>query len=254
MSATRLIIADGFRDEVEALCLDAPDGLERWRATGTPVEGGRGQCVRVELPQSRTPVHLRPLQHGGWLRAITGRRFLGTARSAAELETTRKLCAAGAPVPDPVLVVARRRGAFWHIDVGTRFVEPSTSLERLLADADTSRAVEAARAAGHAVRSFHDAGGSHSDLHTGNLVVGAAGVTVVDLDGARCLETVPVARRMQELMRFARSLRKRHASQPNLENIRTAFLEGYTRGDAKLHDPVTSDQLRSALELITGSS
>ena len=59
---------------------------------------------------------------------------------------------------------------------------------------------------------------------------------------------------MQELMRFERSLRKRHASQPNLENIRTAFLEGYTRGDAKLHDPVTSDQLRSALELITGSS
>ena len=251
MSATRLIIADGFRDEVEALRLDTLDGLERWRATGTPVEGGRGQSVRVELPQSRTPVHLRPLQHGGWLRAVTGRRFLGTTRPATELETTRKLRAAGAPVPVPVLVFARRRGAFWHIDVGTRFVEPSTSLQRLLADADAARAIEAARAAGHAVRSFHDAGGSHRDLHTGNLVVGAAGVTVVDLDGARCLETVPVARRMRELMRFERSLRKRHADQPNLESIRTAFLEGYTRGDTKLRDQLASGQLRSALESIT---
>ena len=109
VSAVRLIVADRFRDEVEALSLTEPGGIERWRASGTPVEGGRGGSVRVELPKSGTPVHLRPLRHGGWLRALTGRRFLGIARSAAELEVTEKLRAAGASVPDPVLVLARHQ-------------------------------------------------------------------------------------------------------------------------------------------------
>ena len=250
MSAVLLIVADRFRDEVEALCLTEPGAVERWRATGTPVEGGRGGSVRVELPKSRTPVHLRPLRHGGWLRALTGRRFLGTARPAAELEVAEKLRAAGAPVSDPVLVVGRRYGIFWHIDVGTRFVESSKSLERLLADADTARALEAAREAGHAVRSFHDAGGSHRDLHTGNLLfetAEAAAVTVVDLDGARLLPTVSAARRMRELMRFERSLRKRRAGYPNLEGVCGAFLEGYTRGDAELRDQLAAHARRERI-------
>jgi tRNA A-37 threonylcarbamoyl transferase component Bud32 len=254
VSAVRLIVADRFRDEVEALSLTEPGGIERWRASGTPVEGGRGGSVRVELPKSGTPIHLRPLRHGGWLRALTGRRFLGTARSAAELEVTEKLRAAGAPVPDPVLVLARRRGIFWHVDVGTRFVEPSTSLERLLADADTSRALEAAGEAGHAVRSFHDAGGSHRDLHPGNLLVQTAAVTVVDLDGARCLDGISAARRMRELMRFERSLRKRRAGYPNLESVLAAFLEGYTRGDSKLRDQLAvharRERIRNAMHAL----
>jgi tRNA A-37 threonylcarbamoyl transferase component Bud32 len=254
VSAVRLIIADRFRDEVEELSLREPGGIERWLATGTPVEGGRGGSLRVELPRSRTPVHLRPLQHGGWLRAATQRRFLGTARSAAELEITAKLRAAGAPVADPVLVFARRRGLFWHVDVGTCFVEPSASFGRLLTTADPSRRVDAAHAAGHAVRNFHDAGGSHRDLHTGNLLVATGAVTVIDLDGARCLEHVSPARRMRELMRFERSLRKHHADQSNLEGIRTAFFEGYTRGDAKLHEQLaareTCERLRNSLHAL----
>jgi len=208
----------------------------------------------VELPTSRTPVHLRPLRHGGWLRAVTGRRFLGTARSTAELETTKKLRAAGAPVPEPVLVVARRRGIFWHIEVGTRFVEPSTAHDWLLATADSSRIIEATLAAGHAVRSFHDAGGSHRDLHAGNLLVGADTVTVVDLDGARCLETIPPARRMRELMRFERSLLKHHRSQPRLEDIRSTFMEGYLHGDAELRDQLARhaarERIRSAVHAL----
>lgn len=247
MSAARLIVADPFRDDVEALSLSQPGGVERWRATGTPVEGGRGGSVRVELPGSGTPVHLRPLRHGGWLRRVTGRRFLGTRRSADELAVTERLASAGAPVPDPVLVVARRRGIFWHVDVGTRFVERSTSLSRLLKRDEGSRALTAARAAGRAVRRFHDAGGSHRDLHAANLLVADSAVTVVDLDGARCLATLSAARRMRELMRLARSLRKGHPGCPNLDGILEALFEGYTGGDARLRDQLFSYERRERL-------
>ena len=234
MITQRLIVVERFRDEIEALSLEQPGGLERWRETGRPVEGGRGRSLRVELPTSRIGVHLRPLWHGGWLQRLTGRRFLATTRSETELEVATELRAAGAPVSEPVLVFARRRGLFWHIDVGTRFVEQSRSLARVLADADAAVALEATQAAGRGVRSFHDAGGSHHDLHTGNLVLQATVATLVDLDAARCLASVSIARRMRELMRFDRSLCKRHSNRPDLDRIRAAFLDAYIGDDAAL--------------------
>lgn len=247
MSAVRLLIADRFRDEVDALCLPEPGALERWRATGRPVEGGRGGSVRVELPESRVPIHLRPLRHGGWLRGLTGRRFLGTARGDTEFAVTAKLRETEAPVPEAVLALARRRGPFWQIDVGTCFLEPSISLGKLFSDSRASDTVAAAGAAGEAVRRFHDAGGSHADLHSGNLLVCQDEVAVVDLDRARVLATVPPERRCRELMRFERSLRKRHARHPKLEEIRQSFLESYTAGDTKLGRALAAHARRERL-------
>lgn len=251
MKRLRLIVADRFRDEIEALSLERPGGLDRWRASGRLVEGGRGQSLRVELPASRMAVHLRPLWHGGTLQRLTGRRFLGTARSEAEMQVTTRLRAAGAPVPEPVLVFARLRGLFWHIDVGTRFVEQSRSLASVLAEADASCALDAVRAAGQGVRGFHDAGGSHHDLHSGNLVLQASVATLVDLDGARCLATVSIARRMRELMRFDRSLCKHHGDRADLEEIRAVFLDAYAGGDASLRAQLDAyagrERIRSAL-------
>ena len=255
MNSWRLIVVDRFRDEVEALSLDRPGGLERWCASGRPVEGGRGRSLRVELPTSRVAVHLRPLWHGGWLQNLGGRRFLATTRSENELDVTTRLRTAGAPVPEPVLLLARRRGLFWHIDVGTRFVEASRSLASLLARADRADALEAVQAAGGGVRRFHDAGGSHHDLHTGNLVLQAGVATLVDLDGARCLPAVSVARRMRELMRFDRSLCKHHGERSDLDSIRAAFLDAYTDGDAALRSQLDAhagrEHVRNALHRLT---
>jgi tRNA A-37 threonylcarbamoyl transferase component Bud32 len=243
-----LVAAERFAAEVESLELPSPGALERWRASGTPVEGGRARSVRVALPGSRTPVHLRPLVHGGWLRALTGRRFLGLERSLRELAAASALCARGVPVPEPVLLIARRRGVFWHVDVGSRFA-PGIALERWLAGASGSPSVSrAARAAGRAVRRLHDAGGRHGDLHLGNLLVDPSdleAVTIVDLDRSRLCREVPAGRRMRELMRLERSLRK-HRS-PDLAQFFDACLDGYTAGDEGLRAQLLAHRAREQL-------
>jgi tRNA A-37 threonylcarbamoyl transferase component Bud32 len=247
-----LVVAERFASEVESLDLPSVGGLDRWRASGARVEGGRARSVRVLLPRSQTSVHLRPLVHGGWLRALTGRRFLGIARSLQELAAASALCARGVPVPEPVLLLARRRGVFWHVDVGNRFA-PGVALERWLAGAPGSASVSrAARSTGRALRRLHDAGGSHADLHLGNLLVDPSdldAVTIVDLDRSRLRAEVPAAHRMRELMRLERSLRK-HRS-PDLAQFFDACLEGYTSGDEGLRASLLAhrarEQVRNAL-------
>ena len=135
-----VVAAQSFRDEIESLGLTDAGGLDRWRASGAPVAGGRSDSVRVRLPRSGTPVHLRPLAHGGWLRGLTGRRFLGLARPEAELATAATLVGRGVAVPEPLLFVARRSGPFREIDVGSRFVEESVSLDPWLADGPAAAA------------------------------------------------------------------------------------------------------------------
>jgi hypothetical protein len=238
--AAILVVADRFHGEALGLELTRPGRLEDWRASGSVVQGGRTASVRVALPRSGTAVHLRPLAHGGWLRRFTGRRFSRIDRALHEMAAASGLFQKNAPVAEPVLVLARRRGLFWQIEVGTCFVEPSVAL-----DASDSKV---AHAAGLAVRRFHDAGGSHADLHIGNLIVDpneVDAVTIVDLDQSRLLPVLTPAQRMRELMRLARSLQKRHAS--DAEAFWEAFFDGYTSGDEALRTALQAHMRRAGI-------
>ena len=239
-----LVVANRFHGEALALELTRPGGLEEWRASGRVVTGGRTASVRVALPESGTAVHLRPLAHGGWLRRLTGRRFSRIDRALREMATASALVEKNVRVPEPALVLGRRRGLFWHIDVGSCFVEPGVALD--VSDSN------AARATGVSVRRFHDAGGSHADLHIGNLLIDpneADTVTIVDLDRSRLLRVLTPARRMRELMRLARSLKKRHPA--DAEAFWEALFDGYTSGDealrAELLGYLRRERLRNAL-------
>jgi hypothetical protein len=163
--------------------------------------------------------------------------MLGPGRALDELAATRLLRERGAPVPRPLLVVARRRRVGFEVAFGTQHEERSRDGIRVLAEAPGRAALcRVAAAAGRAVRRFHDAGGRHADLHVGNLIwrEGGGDVLVVDLDRCRAGASPGPARRLHELMRLYRSLRKRGLLDRVGARGCAAFLGAYVGRDRAL--------------------
>jgi 3-deoxy-D-manno-octulosonic acid kinase len=231
------VVAEAFAEAVRELGLLQSGRLDRLLAAGA-VAGGRGRNAVIAVPGRPERLHLREFRHGGWLAKLLGDRLPGPGRPLAELAANERLHAAGAPVPRPVLVSAVRRApGVWSAAVGTVHVEGSENAGEFLANQPGPRRLLAARAAGEALRRFHDAGGRHADLHVGNLLVcdsgGALRVCIVDLDRALVTASVPARRRMREIMRLQRSLLKRGLDAHATAGA-AAFLDAYTAGDADL--------------------
>lgn len=212
-------------------------------AEAESASAGRSANALLALPGRPERVHLRRVQHGGWLGALWGGTLLGPARPLAEWRAHGRLRGAGAPVPRPALVAAwRARGPLWRAVYGTVHVEDSRDgLAWLEGRPGPRRVARAARAVGAAIRRFHDAGGRHADLHLKNLLLrerelAAAGpeVFVIDLDGARVGSPPAPARRMRELMRLARSLEKRGVAAQVGPRGCAAALAGYCGADRAL--------------------
>lgn len=207
---------------------------------------GRARIAVAELPGDAGRVALRGLRHGGWLGPLLGATLAGARRPFAELAVTARLRDAGAPVPRPLLAIAWRRGPAWNAALGTAFVDDALdAAARLAARPDRARLRRILTAAGRAVRRFHDVGGSHPDLHVGNLLVRERGeqvdVLVVDLDGARAGSLQGPAERMVQLMRLYRSLHKRGLlAAAGGERGCLWFLRAYVAGDRALHQALLS--------------
>jgi 3-deoxy-D-manno-octulosonic acid kinase len=216
---------------------------------------GRARTAIVELPGRSERLVLRPVRHGGWLGPVLGSALWGVRRPLRELAVTHALERAGVPVPHPALVLAQRRvGPIWSGAVGTLLVEEARDGVAFLDSLPSrSRLEGVARAAGRAVRRFHDAGGRHADLHVKNLLVRerpeGIEVFVIDLDRARLQAAVTPAQRMRELMRLYRSLRKRRL----LEVVRlrgcTALFRGYVQGDRALRRALLARASRERLRV-----
>jgi hypothetical protein len=255
----RLLVAEPLEAAVLALGLLEADAIERLQ--GHPV-GGAGRTTNAlhPLPGRSERLQLRPFHHGGWLRPITRDRLTSLKRPISELIVNARLANAGAPVPQPALVIGLRHGpGFWTAAVGTLHEESCCNGHEFLAtDPSRESLVATARAAGAALRRLHDAGGCHADLHLGNLLIradrGAARVVFIDLDRAHIVQPVPVRRRSLEMMRLYRSLLKRgHTVAAEPETI-AHFLDAYCDGDlvlrAELPAALARERRRVALHRI----
>ncbi|MBW2272833.1 MAG: hypothetical protein JRG96_06155 [Deltaproteobacteria bacterium] len=254
-----LYVAPDFEEAVRSLGLPEPEALERMLADGAVGGQGRATTRVIELPGRSERLHLRPLCHGGALARVTRRSFLGLGRPLAELAVSAELLARGAPVSRSVLVLGRRAGLFWQASVGSVYEEGTLDAAAFLAAGPTAaRTLQAARAAGIALRRFHDAGGRHADLQAANLLVreneSSTEVLVVDLDRSVLSAAVPPARRMQELMRLYRSLLKRELLEAVGDRGCAAFLGSYTKGDRALRRALRAhlprERLRVALHAL----
>jgi tRNA A-37 threonylcarbamoyl transferase component Bud32 len=209
------VVARRFEGAARAAGLCAPDADARLEAAARTFEAGRAATALLELPEGGPAVVVRRVRHGGWLGSLLGTALLGVERPLAELRVCAALRERAAPVPEPAFVLARRRlGPVWNAAVATVAEADARDALAFLAQAPPPAGrIRAARAAGRAVRRFHDAGGSHRDLHVKNLLLRetteGVGCIVIDLDRARLLRSVSAAVRMRELMRLHRSLVKR---------------------------------------------
>lgn len=227
--------------DLERLGWLGPEGFERM-AEGPGDATGRGATVRHVLAGAGVTVLVRTVLHGGLLARWLGGALRSPERAFDELRVTAALRAAGAPVPRPALAAARRAGLAWNARVAT-VLEPDAPdvLAWLAGDPDPARVRAAAAACGRAIRRFHDAGGTHADLHVKNLLIrerpGAdppCEAIVVDLDGATFGEAPDAGRRMRELARLYRSgLKRGIADRIGFEGNR-ALLEAYVGEDAAL--------------------
>lgn len=215
-SGTRLITRDEWAESL--LSLGLPDALAALLATAPDGESettGRAPVRIVSLPNSDQRVVLRRSLHGGALGPLLGRAYLGLGRALREMEVTSELRKAGAPVPEVIAVMGEQiAGPLWAPVVATLFLEDSADgLGYLDATKDPKQRLRALRAAGQAVRRFHDAGGRHADLHVKNLLFRERGseveVFVIDLDRARVTPGLTPGERMAQIMRLFRSLVKR---------------------------------------------
>jgi tRNA A-37 threonylcarbamoyl transferase component Bud32 len=171
-----------------------------------PAFAGRGRPVRVPLADGTAGV-LRRYRHGGLLRGLTGRRFLGAPRPLRELLATARAEAGGAAVPRVLAALFRPAGPLLHEGfLLTREVTDATDLAEWLRAGKP--AGPALRAAGLSARRLHGAGVWHADLHVKNVLVRAGDAMIIDLDRARILDPVPHDMRMANLFRFDRSLVK----------------------------------------------
>jgi len=224
---------------LERLGLPGSSSLTPLLLRATAGAPGRGGTWIVSLPKRPERLLFRRLRHGGLLGNRLGAHFLGPQRALEELGVTASLALAGAPVPRPALVWGRREvGPLWQLFVATVYEEGAHSAMRFLQGVpDPTRVCVAAAALGRSVRRFHDAGGSHADLHAGNLLLVEEAEElrglVVDLDRAKQGPLEP-AQRMHQLMRLYRSLRKHGV----LDQVRprgcAAFFGAYCGGDRKL--------------------
>jgi hypothetical protein len=196
----------------EALGLLADDAFER--AFAAPSGHGRAPTAILAVPGTGARLHVRRLVHGGALGPLFASRFFGHARPLAEMAVTQRLRDAGAPVPRPAFALARRAlGPLRHLAVATFFEEDTVDAAAFLAARpDAERLRRAVAAAARAIRTFHDAGGRHADLHVKNLLLrettAPTACIVVDLDKARAASDATPAERMAEVMRLFRSVVK----------------------------------------------
>jgi tRNA A-37 threonylcarbamoyl transferase component Bud32 len=254
-----LVVAQRFESAARAGGLCAPDALERVERA-PPFEVGRGATALLALPNGGPRVVVRRVRHGGWLGPVLGGALLGVGRPLAELRVGAALRERGAPVAEPAFVIARRRlGPLWSAAVATVAEEGAHDALAFLGSAPgCARVVRAARVAGRAVRRFHDAGGSHGDLHVKNLLVreapGRTECIVIDLDRARLRTTLSPARRMRELMRLHRSLVKRRLLDGVGARGLAAFFAAYAGRDrvlrAALRGRVRRERWRIALHAL----
>jgi tRNA A-37 threonylcarbamoyl transferase component Bud32 len=195
----------------------------------------RGQVARVETPAGR--VVLRPYRRGGIVGGLSlphrsPRRFADELRAA--LEARRR----GLPVPEPLVVVARRSGPGWHGWIVYREVPGAQDLRAALRAAGAG--AEAAGLLGRALRLLrqaHDAGLEHPDLSLGNLLVegeGSGALWIVDLDRAGFGPPRTPRGRFDDVSRLDRSVEKLFGDGLLDRQERDRLMVGYAEGDPVL--------------------
>jgi len=235
-----------------------PERLLRERGSH---RGGRGPVARIAGGPAGALV-LKKYRRGGFAGRVLPDLFAGAGRMLADLRASERARAGGVATPAVLaLVLIRREGPLLSAWLASEEIEGAEPLAIALARAAAqpgripgeglpsphpregapgermprSRARALAELAVVAIRSLHDAGIVHRDLNLGNLLVRGEQISILDLDGAAILDSVPAVRRFSNLSRLDRSYLKLFGEEGALSHEdRRALLRVYCADDAAL--------------------
>jgi len=251
----RLVVAPRWETALRGAGLTDAERLGALIDGLVPTPGrGAGRASTHVLHTEAGSVLLKRALKGGALGPLYMGRIPRFARAADEIEATAALYERGAPVLEPVLAAGVRDGLGWRAVVGTLFRPDSsdgaTALARATRDVEIESANDRpghalARHIGHAVRAFHDAGGTHADLAITNLLVddGDGTVRVIDLQGAGVGAPPNDRRRQRELSRLERSIAHRPAIRSVLDELWPVLEAAYAAPRARTADAVAGARL-----------
>lgn len=184
----------------------APD---YWRERGAlrMQAGGRGGVQIIKTPAGEGV--LRHYRRGGMVAKLLGDRYLwrgaDATRCFAEFRLLAEIARLGLPGPAPLAARYTRHGLHYRADLITRRLLEVQTLAQCLAAGRLDAAL--AGAVGELVARFHRAGIWHADLNAHNVLVGQAGLYLIDFDRG-CLRAPGEGWRMANLARLRRSLLK----------------------------------------------
>ena len=176
----------------------------------TAVSGGRGAAWFVG--PAPHPWVLRHYRRGGFAARLSADRYLWAGedrvRAFAEWRLLSFLKQQNLNVPRPVAAFYRRTGPTYRCDLITQRIQQAESLSTLLARGT----LVAWREIGLAIARLHRLGVDHADLNAHNILIGVAGVSIIDFDRGRL--RAPGGWAAANLQRLQRSLRKISAALP----------------------------------------
>lgn len=164
---------------------------------------------------------LRRCRRGGLVGKIVTEGYVLKNRPAAEFRVHEYLYNAGVSVPEPLGVMWERHGAVFRGAIATRRLEAVGLRERLVESNGEERTL--LESIGRLIRSMHDAGVYHADLHVENILVDGETAYLIDFDNARRHDSLGSVQRARNLLRLRRSFQKLGLPMPGYE----AILVGY---------------------------
>jgi 3-deoxy-D-manno-octulosonic acid kinase len=175
------------------------------------VSAGRGSAWFIGPAPHRWV--LRHYRRGGFIANISKDRYLWAGedrvRAFAEWRLLEYLTQRNLQVPKPVAAFYRRSGPTYRCDLITLRIPRAQPLSAALSAATLSAAAHAPidwRGIGQAVARLHRLGVDHADLNAHNVLVGDAGVSIIDFDRGRL--RAPGSWAAANLARLQRSLMK----------------------------------------------
>lgn len=219
LGPTRIWVRKGYEPWASVL---AGDGSVPAEAT---VEGGRAAHPVIALPSGERVV-VRRYRRGGAMRHLNPDLYFAGHRALEELVATERALAGGVRAPRVLAGTERREGAGYHAWLATAWIPGTLDGASWLAAAGGRERAAALADAGRQIARMHASGVGHPDLNLRNLLIRPAGpdtaapgagaadgsgpeVYLIDFDRARLYPgPTPAGRRVRDLLRLERSVRK----------------------------------------------
>lgn len=205
---------------------------------------GRAGVASFSLDGGLQPIMVRRYFHGGFFASIGKDLYWGPGRALTELRVAEAARAGGVRTPLPVGILAQpAAGPFWRMAFLSAEISNSEDLIHYCVRLGEYPAETAAiekrgviREAATQIRLMHNLGIFHADLHLKNLLLRRRvseppEVFVIDFDRATIQPALDADRRLANLKRLARSVRKVRVADAILTTWdRLRFLRDYLQG------------------------